>query len=314
MADVVIIRSPDKETAAARLATSLAAAGYDVGALEVEDPARLVEAVEGCTADAAILIWSRSLVFHVLHSGELPRIRQLRNLIEVSADGITPPSRVDDSRVVLISGWRGQPFHPGWQRLQAELKRLGGSPRSIAETPRAAAAASNAHSQPAASAAPRGPARPPLRLLLGGAAAVAAVGAVLGAVSWSGDRAPEDRPRQEVSRPRAAAPIVTQAPVETATRPASEPAAEASPPPLPDPAPAPEVPAPGPVKPPPKGLREHPVVRPARPAGDAAGPSAKAGESKKYSRKNSKIMRQFCERSGRSTPQCKTFLRSVGNP
>ena len=313
MADVAIIRSADKETAAARLADALVAAGYDVSAVEVEEPGRLVDAVEGCTAGAAILIWSRSLVFHVLHSGELPRIRQLPNLIEVSADGITPPSRVDDSRVVLISGWRGQPFHPGWQRLQAELKRLGGSPRSIAETPRAVApTASYPHSQPPVSAAPRGPARLPPRLLLGGAAAVAAVAAALGAVSWSGGRASDDRPRQEVSRPRAAAPIVAEAPVEPPTKPAAEPAAEASPPPLPDP--APEVSAPGPAKPPPEGLRERPVVRPARPAGDAAGPPAKTKESKKYSRKNSKIMRQFCERSGRSTPQCKTFLRSVGIP
>jgi hypothetical protein len=32
---------------------------------------------------------------------------------------------------------------------------------------------------------------------------------------------------------------------------------------------------------------------------------------KRYSRKYSKTMRLFCQRSGRSTPQCRTFARSV---
>jgi hypothetical protein len=32
---------------------------------------------------------------------------------------------------------------------------------------------------------------------------------------------------------------------------------------------------------------------------------------KRYSPRFSKTMRQFCARSGRSTPQCRIFLRSV---
>ncbi|HEX8448481.1 MAG TPA: hypothetical protein VF652_02715, partial [Allosphingosinicella sp.] len=117
MADVAILHSADKEKAAARLAESVAAAGFTVDSVEIEDPSGLADALDRCGADARILIWSRSLVSHALHSGDLPGIRKLRGLIEVSADGITPPSGGDESRVVSISGWRGQPFHPGWQRI-----------------------------------------------------------------------------------------------------------------------------------------------------------------------------------------------------
>ncbi|HEX8225431.1 MAG TPA: hypothetical protein VF605_16575, partial [Allosphingosinicella sp.] len=39
--------------------------------------------------------------------------------------------------------------------------------------------------------------------------------------------------------------------------------------------------------------------------------AASAREVKRYSRKHSKTMRLFCQRSGRSTPQCRTFARSI---
>lgn len=315
MADVVIIHAADKAAAANRLSESIAAAGYDVGELEIEAPDRLADAVNGCAAAARILIWSRPLVSHMLHSGELPKIRQLANLIEVSADGITPPARGDDNRVVLISGWRGQPFHPGWQRIHLELKRLCGPHKSIAEGPRVPAARADPPSHPpAASTAPGGTRRPPLRLMLGGAVAVLLVGAAVGAVSWLGEGAPDDRPRQDLPQPRSSEPPAKAPLPGASTPPDAGTAVERA-----GPATGSSGPLPSQAAVPAKTRTERTnavaAVRSPRAETPGAGKDRarpKAAQPKKYSRKYSKVMRQFCEQSGRSTPQCRTFLRSTG--
>jgi hypothetical protein len=312
----VIIHSADKQGAASRLREAIAAEGYGARTVEVEGPDRLADALEGCSADARVLIWSRPLVSHSLHSGELPRIRQVPGLIEVSADGITPPSRGDDSRVVLISGWRGQPFHPGWQRIHLELKRLCGARRAVAEPPRPRSISPTTPPPPAASPRPDGP---PVakRLILGGAVAVLSVGAALGAASWIGGGSPDVRPRPETppqnwQGPQPAPVAERPVPAPAAAPTAGQPVADA-------PAAAPassSTPAPG-VAPSEAG-KERPQLRRA-PRPDSAEPVERsrrrpappAQPAKKYSPKYSKVMRQFCERSGRSTPQCRTFLRSV---
>lgn len=304
----MIIHCADKEAAAARLVEAIGAEGYGATTLEVVEPERLAEAVEGCAADAKILIWSRPLVFHSLHSGELPRIRHVPGLIEVSADGIKPPSRGDEARVVLVSGWRGQPFHPGWQRLHLELKRLCGTRKSVAERP---AQSRNARPKPAASSSPSssgGPRR--ARLVLGGAIGFLLIGTAVGAASWFGGSSPDVQPGREVRqapRPGPAsgegpAPSVAAKPAMAAASPAPE---AALPPPAQDAAPA-------------KAERQRPPAeRTARSAPPKSSkdsrqrPAAAAQGVKKYSPKYSKVMRQFCERSGRSTPQCRTYLRSV---
>jgi len=319
MADVVIIHAPDKGPAAARLAEAVAGAGYAVAAVEVADPERLAEALNGADADARILIWSRPLVSHALLSGDLPRIRQLRNVIEVSADGITPPSGGDDSRVVLISGWRGQPFHPGWQRINAELKRLCGARKGPAEAVRPTAVPASVRAEqaasPAGSASAGRPAR--TRLIAGAGAAALLVAAALGGASWLSRRAPPEPARQEVP---------------PAPQPAPSPAARSVPAPLPQPSGAPATPATASAEPESTAPSSSPAPEggggqsgsagppAAKPATRSSAPQgsvrrdarpAPQGPAKKYSPKYSKVMRQFCERSGRSTPQCRTFLRSV---
>ncbi|HEX8625076.1 MAG TPA: hypothetical protein VF782_08350 [Allosphingosinicella sp.] len=303
MPDVAIIHAADKHTAATRLADAIAAAGFAVGAVEIGDPAELADAVAGCAADARILIWSRPLVSHALHSGDLHRIRQLRGLIEVSADGITPPSRGDDARVVSISGWRGQPFHPGWQRIHLELKRLCGPRKAPPEAMAPAAPARDPRPERTAPAAPSGDVRPQARrLMLGGGAAVLLVAGIAGAASWFGESAPETPPRRESPGPRDSAAAGEPRRPERGTEPA------------PATAPPARVPAPGPSEPPASARAEAEAPR-AEPPKAAARPRREAppqaAPAKKYSRKNSKVMREFCERSGRSTPQCRVFLRSV---
>ena len=308
MADVAIIHAADKGMAATRLAEAIEAAGFAVDAVQVEDPGGLADSVEGSAADARILIWSRALVSHALHSGELPRIRQLRGLIEVSADGIAPPSRGDDARIVSISGWRGQPFHPGWQRIHLELKRLCAPGRNASPPPPAAAKETLAE-RAAPAAASAGAPRRSRRLMLGGGAAVLLVAAAAGAADWFGGSDSGDPP------PESRAPASIGAPPRTG--PAAEPGSTN----LPQTAPAtiPNPPPPAAVEPPaaaeakPEASRAKPAVRPdpAKPTARAKPrPSPQAEPAKKYSRKNSKVMREFCERSGRSTPQCRTFLRS----
>jgi hypothetical protein len=312
--DVAIIHAADKGIAATRLADAIVAAGFAVDSVEIEDPAQLADVVDGCAADVRILIWSRPLVSNALHSGDLPRIRQARGLIEVSADGIAPPSRGDDARIVSISGWRGQPFHPGWQRIHLELKRLCGPRRAAPEALPPAAVAREAHPERTPPAASSGPVRPQARrLLLGGAAAVLLVAAVAGAASWFGGGAPEAPPRQELRE--------TGGPAATSGAPRPDPGTVPDSPNAPGAAPPVGAPTPGPSSEPlaaakakPDTRRAEPDLRPAplKPAArPKRGPSSEAGPAKKYSRKNSRVMREFCERSGRSTPQCRTFLRSI---
>jgi len=309
MADVAILHAPDKAAAAARLGEAIGAAGYAVAAVEVERPERLVEALGSASADARILIWSRPLVAHALLTGEVAKIRQLRDVIEVSADGIEPPSSGGESRVVLISGWRGQPFHPGWQRIQVDLKRLCGARKGPAEAPRRAAPAAS----PAAAAG--GPPRSRGGLIAGGAAAALLVAAAIAGASWFGRSAPAER-----SSPQA---------TETAQNPQPLFRPEPSPAPAPAPVPAPEAApvaaTPAPPSPPaapatpaatvgtgvsPPAASPAAKSRPSRPAVRLPKPGPK-DSAKKYSPRNSRVMREFCARSGRSTPQCRTFLSAV---
>ncbi|HEX8126646.1 MAG TPA: hypothetical protein VF548_13795 [Allosphingosinicella sp.] len=313
MADVAILHSADKDKAAARLAESVSAAGFAVESVEVEDPSGLADAVGRCGAEAKILIWSRSLVSHALHSGDLARIRKIAGLIEVSADGITPPSGGDESRVVSISGWRGQPFHPGWQRIALELKRLCGARKAVPEAAPPPVPARNPPARAAATAASAAAGRPKGRgLMIGGGAALLLAGAV-GASIWIGESAPQPPPRQEL-RDTGAVPPAAPARRTDRTIDTGPPDALAAPPPAqpaqPAPPPPPSSESPAAAKS--EALPEKPASRPApKPAVRPKPPALTAEPVKKYSRKNSKVMRQFCERSGRSTPQCRTFLRSV---
>lgn len=312
IADVVIIHSADKEGAARRLGEAIAAAGYAFEAVEVGKPDRLVDTLEGCVAPARILIWSKPLVFHLLHSGELPRIRQLDGLIEVSADGITPPSRGDDARIVLISGWRGQPFHPGWQRIHLELKRLCGTGKGSGEAPRLSQKPAKARAPSASS--PSAGSGASVRLIRGGAVALLLVGAAVGAASWFGGSPPAQQP-PKVSGLSEAGPIREASPPVLRATPVAKPVVESA-------GPAPAAASP-PVRgeAPAKALPERPKSSPAsrsRPSEKSANekrqPESRVASAKKYSPKHSKVMRQFCERSGRSTPQCRSFRRSMRAP
>jgi len=315
MADVAIIHSPDKEAAAVRLGEAIAGAGYDVRSVDVARPEGLEEAIGEATGDARILIWSRPLVSHALHSGELAGIRKLPNLIEVSADGITPPAGGDAMRVVLISGWRGQPFHPGWQRVHGEIKRLCGARKGTAEVARSGISLPGRRFERGAGSTAAHPAGGRHgRRLVGGALAVLLVGAAAAAAALIDERAPLPTPARSLGRAESL-PAVEKTPPVPAPPMAKAGAAPAE---VRETISAPGAPhssaqtLPEAATPAPK--RAPQAERSRRSAATARTRSPRIleeGPAKRYSPRNSKVMRQFCARSGRSTPQCRTFLRSV---
>lgn len=324
MADVRITYSPDKAAAAERIREAIAAEGYEAFSDPISDLEDLLETNDRKQpGTATLLVWSRPLVTAALRPGLLRQLRQQRNLIEVSPDGVGPQAPSGDSHVIMLSGWRGQPFHPGWQRIATELKRL--------SVPRTGAPAA----PPVSTSRPTNAAEPPPKpkavaggssggrrgLILASLAALGLVSAV-GAGTWignMGDGGPREDPpakaRSTIPSPSAeisqsAAPLVAataRQPVQATTIPAStsEPAdrealaAGASS--AADPASPSARQNSGATR------KESRKAATAKSRSDAPAPR----EIKPYSRRNSKVMRLFCEGSGRSTPQCRTFLRST---
>ncbi len=323
MADVRITFSRDRAAAAERLREAVSAAGYDVALAQIADVEDLI-ATEDRLQSATVLIWSRPLVVSALRPGLLRKLRQQRKLIEVSPDGVGPDGGEGDSHVILISGWRGQPFHPGWQRLASELKRLCGAPTEVPEASRGLgpvevpAAPQVMPAEPNDSKGRFRIAKPALTLL----AALGLFGAGFATGTWvgQGPSLTQQPPVAEMQRGEAKPPRLAADPA------ASPNVATALPSVLPR---SSGLAASEPAQVEPRSIAPSPTAAPASPAAREPSkmPSRKAKkgsetrltkgsspvrrETKRYSRRNSEVMRLFCQGSGRSTPQCRTFLRST---
>jgi hypothetical protein len=315
MVDVRLLYPSDKYEAAVRLAEAVAAAGYEVECEALAASGAFPRlAAEADKAKVLLLIWSRELVAAAMASEALVEARRHSNLVEISVDGIEPVGGAEVSPVVLLCGWRGQPFHPGWQRILADIKRHSGSREPAARSRRAESPGGAGRTPPGADPR-RPPARPAVRAAVAaGALAIATLGAAT-ALDWSSPGAPTVADARPASAAAAAAPAAG-----AASRPVA-----AAPAPAPDPV---EIAA---LAPPSPGLPAKPApaagpVAPRKPAAGDLGPRKAAATQrsspkrlaapsepgvKRYSRKNSKTMRLFCKRSGRSTPQCRTFARSM---
>jgi hypothetical protein len=315
MPHILLLFPAEKKAVAGQIRDSLNAAGYGVTPEEVALPDGRAMASKIGGKDAALLVWSRGLAAAADFEGWLAELRKLPNLIEISTDGIAPQGG-DESRVVLLSGWRGQPFHLGWQRMLGELERLAGRgsppPKSAAAVPEAS---TGGRSSPATEASGRSPVRVArARFILPAAATVALLGTLAAASLTGSGSADVDKARPEPApavAPRLAP--AEPAPLAAAPAPAPGPAAVAAVPEVP-----PLPPAAGRPPEPEKrtsGDRAAPV-RP-RDAAAASRPPATSRAArpapvlKRYSKKHSKIMRRFCARSGRHTPECRVFLRST---
>ena len=323
MADVRITFSPDRAAAAERLREAVSATGYHVALARISDVEELIGAEER-DQTATVLIWSRPLVLSALRPGLLRKLRQQRKLIEVSADGVGPDGGEGDNHVILISGWRGQPFHPGWQRLASELNRLCEAPKAAPEAPvkpepaEVPAAPQPIPNETAGRDRNLRTGRPVLTLL----AAIGLFGAGFATSTWlrvgaSGTQAP---PPAEIERLEARRPPVASDPGSPPDVAAVEPLVPPRPSGIAPAEPAavepPSTAASSAAAPPSPATRKAPksATRKAKNESEARktkGESPVPGETKRYSRRNSEVMRLFCEGSGRSTPQCRTFLRET---
>jgi hypothetical protein len=295
MGEILVLYLVEKQAAAVRLAEAIEAAGYAVAPREAGE-AKDIPALAQAAEPPCVLVWSRGAVSSAVQDGWLGQVRTAKGLIEISFDGITPPY-ADESRVILLSGWRGEPFHPGWQRVLERLKPVPASPRAPA--PAAQVRPEKPKAEREAPAQGRTASRKPA-IVLG---ALLLVGAAAGMATWIGGSA-GDGGEQPVARP---APTVVAPPPQVQAAPAMAPA----------PAPAPAVqtppPAAAPEEPREKAASERPARKKAAATETAARKPARAadGAVKRYSRRHSATMRAFCEGAGGSTPQCRTFLRST---
>jgi hypothetical protein len=294
MADVLLLFPPDKKFTARQIADAARSAGYDVTLDELAETEAAGIAPRARGASAALLIWSRALTTSAVTDGWLAAVRQLPNLVEVSTDGIAPETG-EAGRVVLLSGWRGQPYHLGWQKILEELKK-----RQAPRMARAAPASAAPASPPGGKATARGTGIAVRRFALPALGVAALLGAA-GAVSLSGSREPEPEAAPRVQAAALVPTVVARAEAPPTGAPSiAAPSAAASPPQA---RPAALV-APASLRPAAKaGAHERPRPKSAQAVSD--------GPVKRYSKRHSKTMRLFCARSGRSTPQCRTFLRST---
>jgi hypothetical protein len=302
MADVLIVHAKEKQTVAHRLRDAIAGGGYGVEAIGAESP-YLKEQV--ASAAVVVLVWSKVTMASDAAGAAGAEARRAGKLVEVSPDGLMPVSATEEGRAVLISGWRGEPFHPGWQKVAAAIERICGrrkSPVPVARQPAATAARSAA---PAAGAA--APARAPIRapVRFGAVAGVAAaLFAAVGAAAWmSGSSAPEAAVETAQAAPAAAEALP---PPEPAPADFAEPASVAEPP-----APT-QVSAAEPAPRPPARIAPRPRPAVSRSAALRPGETrtSVAVPERPLRYRHARTMRLFCERAGRGTPQCRTFMRN----
>ena len=310
MADILLLYPPDKKVAAGDIRGALAAAGYRVIDHQITNGGEITARVRG--SGPALLVWSRGLASAAITDGWFAQLRKLPNLLELSTDGIAPQEG-DESRVILLSGWRGQPFHLGWQRVLGEVKRLGATPGAPVA---AAAPAGPATGSGKAAAVPAAPGTskaeaPARKYALPAAAALALIGS-LAAASWIGTRQADSA--QPQLRPAPVVPVTAPSPPQasvgaSAAVPAVEPSAEA----LPARSPVQSTGADNPARSAPDRtasvdtIVKRPTARPARASRAPSEPLV----TKRYTKRGSKMMRRFCARAGRNTLECRIFQRSV---
>ena len=317
MAEILLLYSAGTKGAATRLAEAIAGEGHEVIQKEVFASSGIAAiADKAIGAQAALLVWSRDLIATAMTQGGLAKLRKQTNIVEVSADGLMPPAAED--RVILISGWRGQPFHPGWQRVQAALDGLCGP---VGTSSRKIASAAPGAKPPSALPLPAGSGKQGFGLPRVAAPALLLLPLAAATAAWLGFSSPEKHP---VAAAAPASAYVRQAQIAQSQPTAVQAAAESienavEPQPTGDPAAPPAGPAARSQAAPAPGstisLSRQSATPGPRPAAQFASLKQRLKPqpaAKRYSSRNSAPMRLFCARSGRFTPQCREFQRAMG--
>lgn len=155
MVDVFISYSRPDQSKVAMLARQIAAEGYDVW-WDQDLPPHLsygdVITAKITEARAAVVVWSETAAQSEWVRAEADVARNQKKLIQVASDGFVPPLPFNQIQCASLSGWRGEPDHPGWIKVKESLAALCQGER--------AATATGADARPAAKAPPR-PQSPP---------------------------------------------------------------------------------------------------------------------------------------------------------
>ncbi len=298
MSDVQIVFPKGRDATIRRLREALAQTGYDVAVVETEDSGAAPPVADGT---AALFLWDRSTFGNPVMEAAASAARRRGRAIDVSADGITPMGLDDDRELIQLSGWRGDPHHPGWRKILARLEQPSGrveAPKPEPLPPRQPSGTDASTPDVAATAGADKPGptrrRSPLLALAAGAVLVVAAAALLIF-------------RQPGGQSRQPPPAIAVAPAPAQpSQPVSAPPAQAT-------AAAPQVPVPdatGPIPAPSPDLTE--AARPARKgrtvrhAERSVIDAPRRGGEIRYTR-YSRNMRLFCEHAGRRTPQCRVF-------
>ena len=130
MTDVVIRSANEQSELAGKLGDAIANSGFQVWRADGPDDdfwhsGEVVERIR--SADAAVVIWSDGAAASALICDEANAARQHNKLIQVSADGRSPPAPFDQAPVAQLTGWRGESGHPGWRQIISQLEAMSAS-------------------------------------------------------------------------------------------------------------------------------------------------------------------------------------------
>jgi hypothetical protein len=301
---MLLVYAGEKEVPARRLGDALAAAGYAaslvrIAAAEGSPGRELRERIS--EAGAVIVLWSKAVMAAEDAVAGVEAARHGGRLIEASADGIAPVASLDSNRVALLSGWRGEPHHPGWQKVRGDLERLRGVPDRSASrlrlAPGAAAASAATGSAEPLPPAGHGPFEASAAIVLGG---VLLLFLGVAAAAWIGGSS------SPVGDERAITAGIPSTAAPSQLAPTGEPAL------LPSESGGAALPAEATPLPSRSAQLKAPHRRgKASAAGRAAPRAGTARPSSNARYRNTTNMRLFCEVAGRSTPECRVFRREV---
>ncbi len=296
MSDVEIVYPQGREVVVRRLHDALAEAGYDVGSRAVAEDDR---APPASGTGAALILWDRSTMAHQGLESVASAARNRGCAIDVSADGITPLSMNDDRALIHLSGWRGDPHHPGWRKILARLEQLGHArpqPKAtrVAAPPIPAVASGGS--------APRRAGRAIWAAVAGILILVVVAAALLLLPNHSPPSSASASETEAAIPPPAAAPAP---PEQVASGAGAQPQPEVAGPSAQNTS-VPAAAVPQATRQVASGL---PVA--SSPAHRKARPSSANRPAVRYTR-YSGTMRLFCARAGRGTPQCRVFKAATG--
>ena len=129
MVDVVICCSEEDHAAARQLEEAILRAGYSVwwndGPADFWHSDAVIEKIG--EAKAAIAIWSNASRASGLFHAEAGAARAQKKLIQVSADGREPPVPFDQVDFGSIGDWSDITGHPAWRHISDELQSICGT-------------------------------------------------------------------------------------------------------------------------------------------------------------------------------------------